>query len=170
MADTGKSTQVGKYGNSEYRLQCNQQFTVASFNFFPAFWLLDFRAILQEEAGNLWRKASSNKADYVKRLKTNTHQICKQILLKKSLKEANSESITRVMMICFASNKRPNSYEMLLSKAQKNTPIHRQELRLGLSKGFDLKNIGFRRRFRRGWRWWLRRSSKKRNTLPANPG
>ncbi|GIY73985.1 hypothetical protein CEXT_632851 [Caerostris extrusa] len=89
---------------------------------------------------------------------------------KKALKIANSESITRVMMICFASNKRPNSYEMLLSKAQKNTPIHRQELRLELSNDFDLKNIGFRRRFRRGWRWWLQRSSKTRNTLPANPG
>ncbi|GIY37923.1 hypothetical protein CDAR_517791 [Caerostris darwini] len=89
---------------------------------------------------------------------------------KKSLKKANSESITRVMMICSASNKRPNSYEMLLSKAQNNTPIRRQELRLGISNGFDLKNIGFRRRFRRGWRGWPRRSSKTRNTLPANPG
>ncbi|GIY36631.1 hypothetical protein CDAR_113931 [Caerostris darwini] len=71
---------------------------------------------------------------------------------KKSLKKANSESITRVMMICSASNKRPNSYKMLLSRAQKETPIRRQELRLGLSNGLDLKNIGFRRRFRRGWR------------------
>ncbi|GIY60406.1 hypothetical protein CDAR_564971 [Caerostris darwini] len=59
---------------------------------------------------------------------------------------------------------------MLLSKAQNNTPIRRQELRLGISNGFDLKNIGFRRRFRRGWRGWPRRSSKTRNTLPANPG
>ncbi|GIY73987.1 hypothetical protein CEXT_632871 [Caerostris extrusa] len=89
---------------------------------------------------------------------------------KKALKIANSESINKSDDDLLCKQQKPNSYEMLLNKAQKKTPIRRQELHLGLSNGFDLKNIGFRRRFRRGWRWWLRRSSKTRNTLPANPG
>ncbi|GIY60403.1 hypothetical protein CDAR_564941 [Caerostris darwini] len=81
------------------------------------------------QTGNLWRKANS---------------------FKKSLKsEQRINNKSDDDLLC--KTKRPNSYKDALSRAQKETPFA-TKVRLGLSNGLDLKNIGFRRRFRRGWR------------------